>query len=564
MPAGLTKDIHIQKPDGGVDRVALEGDSLSIGRAGGNDLSYPDDVNLSRRHLVLDRTPVGWSIRDLGSKNGTRVNGERITDVTRLAAGDKITAGHLVMVFDPSGAEASKDVVFVPDAGEEAPVGATVMTSLAGVLSSESTLAGALGTPGARPEGPARGAVPYDHPAVAALIWAGRELASHRPLEELFELILDRSISAVGADRGVLMTLEGTDLLPRAVRGEGFRISTSVRDKVLNAKTSLLVRDTSMEDAFREAKSIIEHNVKTMIAVPLQTEERVIGLIYVDSPSFMREFTREDLNLLTVMANVAAIRIEHQRLAEVEAAQRIQARDLEQAAVIQRGLLPSDVPRVEGLDLAAHNIPCRTVGGDYYEFFPYKDGKISVVLGDVSGKGLPAALLASSLQSQVQVLAEEPGDLGALMSRLDRGMAKNCPSNRFITFFFAYLDPKTGDLAYCNAGHNPPLVMRSDGRLETLEGGGTVLGMLPELGYEELHAHLDPGDTFSVYSDGISEAVNAEGEEFGDGRVAEALSRTRNGTAREALDAVRSDLAAWTGGAPPFDDATIVVVRRTH
>ena len=175
------------------------------------------------------------------------------------------------------------------------------------------------------------------------------------------------------------MTVEDGELVVRANQGQGFRISTAVRDRVLNSGLSVLVRDTSIDDAFRERRSIVEQNIRTLMAVPLQTRDQIIGIIYVDSPSLLREFTKDDLNLLTVMANVAAIRIEQTRFAELEQARQLMARDLEQAAEIQQGFLPSVAPAVRGLDVAGHNAPCRTVGGDYYDFFPYGNSRIAMV-----------------------------------------------------------------------------------------------------------------------------------------------------------------------------------------
>src|SRR5271167_3035996 len=199
-----------------------------------------------------------------------------------------------------------------------------------------------------------------------ALIRAGRELAGHRPLGELFKVILDLSVDAVCAGRGVLMTLENGVLEVRAHRGEGFHISTTVRDRVLNEKASLLVRDAQLDQALREHMSIVEQKVRSMLAVPLQTNDRVIGLIYVDSPHLIREFSREDLNLLTVMANIAAIRIEHARLNEIEETERAMSKEMQQAALIQRRLLPEKSPVTLGLDIAGRTTACRTVGGDYY------------------------------------------------------------------------------------------------------------------------------------------------------------------------------------------------------
>ncbi len=212
----------------------------------------------------------------------------------------------------------------------------------------------------------------------------------------------------------------------------------------------------------------MEQNIRTLMAVPLQTRDQIIGIIYVDSPSLLREFTKDDLSVLTVMANVAAIRIEQTRFAEIEQARQLLARDLDQAAEIQKSFLPSVAPSVRGLDLAGHNAPCRTVGGDYFDFFRYGESRVAMVLGDVSGKGMPASLLMMGLQARVQVLIEEPKSLAEVMTRLNRITSANCPSNRFISLFFCILDGDTGELTYCNAGHNPPLIVRKSGAVEEI------------------------------------------------------------------------------------------------
>src|SRR6185436_17104798 len=181
-------------------------------------------------------------------------------------------------------------------------------------------------------------------------------------------------------------------------------ISSTVRDRVIKERASLLVRDTALDEAFKARDSIVGQQIQSVIAVPLQTNDKVIGLINVDSRSFARPFTPDDLDLLTVLSNVAAIRIEHERLALVEIQEQLITRDLERAAAIQRGLLPREAPVVPGYDIAGHNLPCQTVGGDYFDFFPYADGRLGLVLGDVSGKGLPSAILMSGLKGGVQVL----------------------------------------------------------------------------------------------------------------------------------------------------------------
>jgi serine phosphatase RsbU (regulator of sigma subunit) len=331
---------------------------------------------------------------------------------------------------------------------------------------------------------------------------------------------------------------------------------------VLLEKASILVRDAQLDDAFKGRMSIVEHRVHTMMAAPLQTNDRIIGLIYVDSPSILRQFQGDDLNLLTVMANVAAIRIEHARLAEIEQAERMLQRDLAQAAEIQRRMLPEKAPHVPGADLAGYNAPCRTVGGDYFDFFSYPSGKVALALGDVSGKGMPASLMMMGLQARVQVLAEDTGDLSGLMTRLNKITCANCPSNRFVTFFFSVLDPATGDLAFCNAGHNPPIVIRASGGAEMLEGGGPVLGILPVACYWEQHARLEPGDMLVLYSDGVTEATNPGEQEYGEERLIALVSSLRSQAAAEIVNAVTRDVARWVSGAAPADDVTLIVAKR--
>lgn len=543
------KEIQILSPDGQTRFVPLDGERISLGRSSAAELSFPDDTGLSRQHLALERDGDGWALRDLGSKNGTMLNGARINGRVPLKAGDRVAAGHLILVYDGASSQTPKPVVVfdIREEAEEQSSSSTVITHLEGVIKSDGGIAEAE-------------LLAASH--VSALIRAGNELAGNRPLPELFRFILDLAIQAVKADRGVLMTTEDDDLIVRANKGEGFRISTAVRDRVLNSGLSVLVRDTSIDDAFRERRSIVEQNIRTLMAVPLQTREKIIGIIYVDSPSLLREFTKDDLNLLTVMANVAAIRIEHTRFAEVERARQLMARDLEQAAEIQQRFLPTVAPAVRGLDVAGHNAPCRTVGGDYYDFFPYGSSRIAMVLGDVSGKGMPASLLMMGLQARVQVLIEEPKSLAEVMTRLNRITSANCPSNRFITLFFCILDGDTGELTFCNAGHNPPVIARSNGTYDVLKGGGPVLGILPFIEYKEYQAKLDEGDVLVIYSDGVTEANNPAGDELGVEGLAEAVMPYRNESASAIIGQINKSLVSYTAGAPPSDDITLIVARR--
>ena len=540
-------ELQIFSPDGKTRTVSLDREHLSVGRSNTADLCYPDDAGLSRNHLSFDRESEQWIVRDLGSKNGTLLNGARVLSPTPLSPGDRITAGHLVIVYDHMVAKKVRPVEFLDDAQAQPPAGSTVVTSLAGAMRDDDRETASTGRRGEK---------------IGALIKAGNELARQRPLPELFQIILNLAMEAVMADRGVVMTLEGDELVVRATRGDGFRISTSVRNQVLQKCTSILVRDTQLDDALRNQESIVGQNIRTLMAVPLQALDRVIGLIYVDSPSVRREFTRDDLSLLTVMANVAANRIEHVRYAELENARQIMARDLEQAADIQRRYLPPDPPRMRSLDVSGYNAPCNTVGGDYFDFIPFDEEKIALVLGDVSGKGMAASLMMMGLQARVQVVIDGPKDLGDAMTRINRITAANCPSNKFITFFASILDGATGTLKYANAGHNPPVIVRGDGTHEILQGGGPVLGVLSSMEFREYSARVEPGDVLVIYSDGVTEAADPQDEEFETDRLAAVVKEHISKPASQIITAINQALVKWTQGAPAADDVTLIVARR--
>lgn len=542
-------DLIIDSPDSATLRVHLEYEQYRLGRSSTNDLAFPTDQKLSRDHLVFERRGESWTVRDVGSKNGTQLNGVKLTETRQLCHGDQITAGHLCIRYDKLGefvdAGPNELTVVQEEPGHAEP---TVSLDLQSALRSSADSGG-------------RTSLTNEH--FEALVRAGRELAGHGALETLFELILDLSLRATKASRGVVTTCEeGGTLKARAIRGEGLRISAGVRDLVIDKGRSVLIHDTRFDKDLEMRESILAQEIRSILAVPLQTDERVIGLLYLDSPFWVRGFSTEDLNLVTVMANMAAIRIEHARLIAEEQARKMLARELERAAEIQRRLLPSRAPELVGFDLAGYNVPCLAVGGDYYDFLPYPDGRLAILIGDVSGKGLGAALLMSHVQAGVHVLFEEPGQLDAQICRLNRSTAANCPGNCFVTFFAAVLDVMTGEVVYCNAGHNPPLLLRGDNKVEQLGATGFPLGISPDALYELRRCRLEPGDVLVLFSDGVTEACSPGDEEFSEQRLATALRQNRNLSATSLIEAITTELDTYTAAAPAADDITLVVVRR--
>lgn len=546
-------ELLISGPEGSSTNIELRKPTLSLGRSADNDLAYPDDPWLSRYHLTFEKNDDTWFVKDCASRNGTVVNAASLKEPHKMRSGDRIYAGHLTIEVRETLPEAPKPVIsFVPQEEERITREATIVTSLDKLL-------GKSPAAGARVD---RDAMLNTTRVVGALIRAGQELAGHRPLDELFQVILKLSLSAMEAKRGVIMTLEDGELVVRASEGDGFFISTAVRDRILRQRCSLVISDAQLDDALRQQRSIVMHRVRSMMGVPLQTGDRVIGLIYVDNGSILRPFSQEDLDLLTVMANVAAIRIEHARLAEVEQSEKLMELELAQASEIQAMLLPKEAPVYAGYDLAGHNLPCQTVGGDYYDFVPYADGRIGLVVGDVSGKGLPAAVLMFSLQARVQMLRETNPEPDSAVTLLNRNFAERCPAGKFVTFFYALLDPKTGVLKYSNAGHNYPLLLRADGSVEKLAGGGIVLGLFPMSHYVLRETCLEAGDMLALYSDGVTEACTPSGEEFGEDGLAKFLWERKSGSCGELVSDLVDYLRNWHGSSSFTDDFTIVLVKR--
>jgi signal transduction histidine kinase len=277
--------LFLVTPRGNVELVELEGNSVTLGRGADNQLSFPEDPGLSRHHLAVEKVNARWRVRDLRSKNGTVVNGRRLTEPLELQPGDRIAAGRVALTYQEHGD--GQRVSFQT----RAPLRSET-ASLEEVLAREAGESGRR-----RPLG--------------FFVRAGRELARHRPLPELFGVVLDLALEALPAERGVILTVDERGQLEiQAARGEAFRISESVRDTVLEGKTSLLLEDAREDERARDSDAIRAAGVQSVLAAPLQSDERVIGLLYLDSRDPLVRFTRADLDLLTALASVAGIRIE--------------------------------------------------------------------------------------------------------------------------------------------------------------------------------------------------------------------------------------------------------------
>ncbi len=545
-------ELYITLADGSSRVLRLTEKPILLGREPSCDLAFPSDPELSRRHLVVEPDQNRWAVRDLGSTNGTRLNGQPLQTKHILKPGDKISASHITMLYREAEPPKNRTVFFDASRMEAHP--STVAIHLSDLLDSQTSER-------LSPE-PTSGSA-WVTP-LQALLRVGRELVQGRPLEELFGVILNLALEGVGAERGVLMAEEGDELIEKASRGGEFRISTAVRDRVMNHRESVLIESVADTPAMLSSKTIMLQGVRSLIAVPLQTDTRVIGLLYVDARNALRRFTNDDLGLLTVMANVAAMRIERQRLAEIEESQRRHEAELNQAAEIQKRHLPRTAPVWNGMEIAGMHSACLTVGGDYFDYLTLCDGRLGIVVADVAGKGMPAALMMMSLQARVQALAETCTDMSDFVTRLNRNMLPSCAPNKFVTMFAGSLDAATGELQYTNAGHLPGLLVRTGGEVERLTEGGMFVGLLPNLEYERLTAILHEGDLLVLYTDGITEQENASGDDYGVDRLEQEVTPRRDWPLEKLIAHVTAQVSAWAAGVPVSDDQTIVMVRRSN
>lgn len=541
--------------DGSSRTINLQNTSLSLGRASDNILAYPNDPALSRYHLCLEPDTNGWVVKDCGSRNGTIVNSALLEGKHVLRAGDRIFAGHLTIdVLDsPSKTNESKSVVrFVRPDTESFRREATIVTNLNEVLGDGRRAAEQSALSSTR--------------AVKALIRAGQELAGHRPLQQLFEMILELALSAVEAKRGVILIAESGALSVRASRGDDFTISTAVRDRVIRDRSALLVKDALIDTSLRRQESIILQQIRSFMAVPLQTGDQVIGILYVDNGILFRPFSQEDLELLTVMANVAGVRIEHGRLLAVEQQEQLTQLEMGQASEIQQNLLPAQAPEVSGYDIAGFNLPCHTVGGDYFDFLHYSDGRMGLFVADVCGKGMAAALMMSSLQARVEMLFETEPDAATALTILNRNIARRCPMGRFVTGFYGVLNPETGELQYANAGHNYPIVLRASGKIDLVRGADLVMGLFSDVSYQPHSLQLEHGDLLVLYSDGVTEASSMAGSQagsqFGEQGLTSFLAANASDPCQQILAKLVAHVRNWSGASVFADDFTVVLVRR--
>ena len=562
-------ELIVKYPDRAPDHFPLGRLRITIGRSARNDLCIPDPF-ASRVHAEVRREGDEYVLQDLGSANGTLYNGSNAEGVIHLTSGGRIQIGETEIIFDDGSYNSSMGATMITDNSA-----ASLPESTIALASGDRTTSGLLeAIEGARtkPEEVAAAAKPSTkHGDLLALISkVGITLLASATLNETLEQIVALVFEAVPADRCLIMMRdEGSEDLRVAVArlrdragevGE-IRVSRNVLDEVVIRGKSVLTSDAQHDPRFASGTVVLQ-GVRSVLAVPLGVSEKVFGIIYADSPIAEGRFTEDHLKVLTTLASVAAIRVENTRLVEARLERERLERELALASEIQQRFQPTAPPQVNGYELQGISFPCYEIGGDYYDFIEREDGRLVIALGDVSGKGTAAALLMSSLHAAVHAQSGSHDSLVATISAVNRYLADNIPANRFVTLFYAELDPGSGALSFLNAGHNPPLIVHAAGTVEQLASGGLPLGIKPDADYREGRTQLQPGDVLVIYSDGVTEAVSPTGEEFGPTRLYEVVSRNVNSSAAGIRDRIESALTKFAQGTSAADDITLVIVKR--
>jgi phosphoserine phosphatase RsbU/P len=545
----------VKTADRPTDKVFLTRLRTTIGRSARSDVCIPDAF-ASRLHAEVRKEGDSFWLQDLGSANGTRYNGSMVSMPIPLTSGGEIQIGETTIIFEDERLKASNNATLIADHTQALDPSMTISFArqtnpTAEILDTQFSTRTEL---------------------LALISKVGVALLSSSGLDETLNQVASLVFEAVPAERCVIMLRDetsdgGMKITVARVRGkderiEEVRISTTVMDEVMKNGKSVLTSDAQHDPRYA-SQTMMLLGIRSVLAVPMSvSQSEVFGIIYADSPTNEATFTKEHLDILTTLASVASIRVENARLLEERFEKERIKNELELATEIQQSFQPSAPPIMPGYEFQGISFSCYEIGGDYYDFIPQNDGNMLIALGDVSGKGTAAALLMSSLHAAIhaQVAANTP--LHQTIKSVNQYLAENTPSNRFVTLFIAQLDPQTGILNYINAGHNPPLIGHANGEVQLLASGGLPLGILPMAEFEVGQTKLESGESLVIYSDGVSEANNLNGDEFGMERLMQVISKNLHASAAGLRDKVESALSAFTQTAPANDDITLVIVKK--
>lgn len=533
--------LTVHQPNLPPRHVSFPPPTITLGRAVECSLPLRDRF-LSRHHAEITWEDGHWMLRDLGSVNGTLLNGVRLTAPATLKPGDRIGLGDTEVVFESGTTTAQSQLISV-DSSSQAKAIAIRARDL------DETVMG------------------REREKTSVLTDLAVEFIEDRPQEQLFDFILDRVVEVFDPSRAALALLENgqfTDVHLRrrdASDSTDLVISKTLLGEVIEERSVISFVDSGADEKLAQAKSLIGQQIRSAVCAPLLVRDTVLGVLYLDFLAQRGLVTASDLKLIAQFARFAAAKLETTRLREEATAKARMDAELRTAYEIQSRLLPAELPKPEGYLFAARNKPCRTVSGDYYDVVVRPSGRIYFVIADVSGKGITAALVMASLATAFDIFTRHDPTPAELVRRINETIAPKTAPSKFATLFAAVLDPATGVIDFANAGHVPPLVISNDGA-RPLTITDMVVGLFPTAKYRDQQVRLLRGDSLVLFTDGVTEAENAAEEQLGLAPVTRMLDGAHGKPAPEIVERIETYVQEWSGGAPPGDDVTMLALTR--
>jgi len=379
--------------------------------------------------------------------------------------------------------------------------------------------------------------------------------------ERVLRLLTFSLLGQIGVNRYAVCLLNHGNVTIASSRLDTGTELTSSLSLCCVLKTPMLVHDLYRKKKFKTAAGEFER-AGIAAVIPMQVQNETKGLILLGKKLRGGDYSAGDLEFLYSMANLAIISIENARLFRDGLEKQRMEDELAIAREIQQGLLPRSLPNIPNFEIAAINIPSKQVGGDYYDVVTKSDNEIIIAIGDVSGKGTPASLLMASVQATLRALLPIGLSLTEATARINDLTSSNTTAGRFVTFFWGSLDIPTKTFRYVNAGHNLPFLIRANGRVERLDVGGILLGMMKTVEpYQEGKLTLSNGDLLVLFTDGVSEAMNSEGLDYTEERLEQVLVHARKSSPQDIISVVRNELQTYTQGTPQSDDITLLVLK---
>lgn len=543
-------------------RIDLNPGRAVIGRS--SDCDIPLDVAaVSRHHAAVVLENGSCYVEDLESRNGTYLNKQPVTKRMEVKTGDLILICDQVLRFD-SGAEPDVSL------GGQQP---SDDTSLGAILEDE-TRASVMHTMDVSGTSASVSLSAKPEAKLAALVEISNNLTGTLKLEDILPRILDSLFKIfVQADRGfvIMRPKETAPLVPVADKyrkgnsDERTRISKTIVEQAMSSRQAILSADAATDSRFGMAESIADFQIRSMMCAPMvNSEGEPLGVIQIDTNNQRSKFSNEDLEVLAAVASQAAVAIDNARMHKTVMDQQALQRDLDLAARMQRALLPSKAPEVGGYQFFDYYESARQVGGDYYDYVTLSDGRFAVVLGDVAGKGVSAAILMARLSSDVRFSLANEKSPAAAVSRANYTFAQHDWADRFVTMLVAVVDPATHKLTLVNAGHMPPIWRRASGEVEEVgdEIAGLPIGVMDDFEYESVDLELGPGESLTLFTDGFSEAMNSSRELYGLERLAQQI-QLASPAVSELGPHVLTDVRKFVGDFSQSDDMCLACFGRS-